>query len=120
MEETCSVQDGTENSSDCLVIEGRLSLFLSNYNVSESLESQILVSIQSFMDDGLLDDCHPAVIKVTFLDAVSDIGLGNNVTIDDVVIENDQTFDIVFGGRTSWIAMSSGLSFVVCLIVITR
>ena len=87
--------------NDCFVIEGRLSLSLSDYDILNTYQSQISVSIKSIMDDGLLDDCHPAVVKVTFLDIglSDDISFGFiNVTADDNV-ENREIITI-FGSRT--------------------
>jgi len=118
--ETCDVQNGMEIYNDCFVIEGRLTLTLSDYNLLDTYQSQISASIESFMNDGLLDDCHPAVIEVRFLDiGLSEIDQGyNNATADDSV-ESGETIEI-FGGRASWIAMSSGLSLLFGVIVITR
>jgi len=118
--ETCDIQDGMKMNNDCFVIEGRLSLSLSDYDILNTYQSQISVSIKSIMDDGLLDDCHPAVVKVTFLDIglSDDIDFGfNNVTADDNV-ENREII-IIFGSRT-WIAMCSGVSLLFGLIVLTR
>jgi hypothetical protein len=47
--------------AQCNVIEGRLIVYLSDVAFSNSTEVAVLNEIASIMDDGLLDNSHPAI-----------------------------------------------------------
>jgi len=49
------------------VIEGRFTTYLSDIAFSNSTEKYLLREIASIMDDDLLDDCHPAILSVIFI-----------------------------------------------------
>ena len=73
------------------------------------------------MDAGSLNDCHPAIINVTFID----IGLSDS-DIETLAFESDddERNDVIVieisGRRSSWIAAGAAISFSVLLVVVTR
>ncbi len=76
----------------------------------------ILHSIQQIMDNGELDNCHPAIISVKFRNITRN-SLENSID-DDIVPNNDdiQPYVTIEGTMTSWIAIgSSALLFIILL-----
>lgn len=115
------MEERRENDHSCLIIEGRLSIFLSELDLLDSYQSQITKSIKSMMDQGSLNDCHPAIVNITFMN----IGLSDTelVAVDPDSDAGDGIEPIVIdipGNRRSWIATGTVISAFVLLIVVTR
>ena len=91
--ETCKVNKRNLNEHDCHVIEGRISIYISShYNNTKGIPNslyqqqqskQVTKSIQSIMDDGLLNNCHPAIVKVSLRDKNYDETYTNTGMDDD-------------------------------------
>ena len=119
--ETCAMQERKQNDHSCLVIEGRLSIFLSELNLINLFQLQIAESIKAMMDVGSLNDCHPAIVNVTFID----IGLSDS-DVETLAFESDddERNDVIVieisGWRSSWIAAGAVMSSLVVLVVVTR
>lgn len=76
--ETCEVKSqGSNDHIACLIMEGRMSLFYAHpvdptlsrsRNLDETTpnEGEFLSSIKAIMDDGALNNCHPAIVNVKF------------------------------------------------------
>lgn len=116
----------------CYIIDGRLSLYYSsiqsfdstltsddNIDNDDDRRKNMLQSIQQIMDNGQLDDSHPAIISVKF----------RNTTMDELEnifnFENDDgNFDIDGNmtpldimNTTSWIALGASLATLIMLLL---
>ena len=111
-----------ENDHSCLVVEGQLSIFLSDFETLDTLfQSQISASIKSMMNRGSLNDCHPAIVNVTFIDiGPSETELVAVKPDDNEDEGNDPIVIDIAGNRRSWISAGTAISVFVFLIALTR
>lgn len=136
--ETCNINQEDMNNPtmndkiSCYIIDGRLSLYYSsiqsfdstltsddNIDNDDDRRKNMLQSIQQIMDNGQLDDSHPAIISVKF----------RNTTMDELEnifnFENDDgNFDIDGNmtpldimNTTSWIALGASLATLIMLLL---
>ncbi len=121
--ETCTMkEERKENDHSCLVIDGRLSIYLSELDAYDSYKLQLSSSIQSMMDNGLLNDCHPAIVNVTYLDISSDVQSFITEPEDKDGNDNNEPIVLEISNTTSsWIALGGTImSLCVFLIALTR
>jgi len=119
---TCQILVGNRfvGKRTCTVIEGRLSIYLSDLNLLDSHQSEMVKTIKEIMNRGELNTCHPAIESVRFRDN----GLYNIEDSNTVILTDDGEIDpgdaefIV--GTTSWILIGAGASVFLSIIVITR
>lgn len=108
-----------ENRHNCFVIEGRLSIFLSDSDLLDLYQTQMLKSIKSMMDAGVLNNSHEAMISVRYIDIEF-----NNVKPEINPIEPNEGDDGLtaglVGGNSAWIAAGAGVSIVFFIVLITR
>lgn len=98
---------GTSGSSDCNVIEGRLTLYLSDQTHAANATSATIQLIKTIIDDGLLDNSHPAILNVTFMpDARLELRTPSDEDTDDLS-ETDTIAPI--RNIYIWIAAAGGL-----------
>lgn len=119
--ETCDVQNLMEFYHSCMIFEGRMSVFLQGNDLLDTYQKDFSQSIKSIMDQGTLNDCHPAMINVTYIDI--NLGEQNNETDDETDDEgenNNETTLGIAGGSSTWIAIGSVTSFVLFMAIVTR
>jgi hypothetical protein len=103
---------------DCNVVEGKMDLYLAP-NASAT-DTRILFqrAVKLIMDAGLLNDCHPAIIRVIWVDLSSEIVEQNeNNNLDDDATEIDP---ISVGSMTTWMLIAGSVVFVMVVGVVTR
>jgi hypothetical protein len=75
-------------------------------------------AVKFIMDAGLLNDCHPAIIRVLWVDLSSEIVEPNeNNNLDDDATEIDP---ISVGSMTTWMLIAGSVVFVMVVGVVTR
>ena len=98
-----------------------MSVFLQGNDLLDTYQKDFSQSIKSIMDQGTLNDCHPAMINVTYIDI--NLGEQNNETDDETDDEgenNNETTLGIAGGSSTWIAIGSVTSFVLFMAIVTR
>ena len=98
--------------ADCNVMEGRMTVYLSDMVHAKDVTSEMLSKIKLIMDAKLLDDCHLAVLRVMFIE--SD---GTRYISDD-----DFDIDTLSSSRRSgmWMIALGGVVVLLAMIVGTR
>ena len=114
----------------CNIMEGRLSLFYSQPLNSKpssgrflqepirrlnNEEDTMLHSIKTIMDDGALNDCHPAVISVRFRNQ-STTELGGNDDDDSQITNDDETGTTLISNSIMWLAIGLSISALMILV----
>jgi hypothetical protein len=54
--------------ADCNVIDGKMTVYLSDMVHASNVTSNLINAIKSIMDNKLLDDCHLAILRVMFIE----------------------------------------------------
>lgn len=103
---------------DCNIVEGKMDVYLSpNVNATDT---RILLrrTIKAIMDAGLLNDCHPAILSVIWIDLSSEVvDSNNNNEIDDDATTIDP---ISIGSMSTWMFIAGSVVFVMVVGVVTR
>jgi len=98
--ETCDVEGNSQDIITCLIVEGRLSLFISDMEALTDEELQVLSAVISMMNNGDLDECHPAVVKVKYIINIKEPD--NNVADVDDVTNDDETITTIVATYVPW------------------
>lgn len=115
-------QSGSSSSpsikSDCNVIEGRLELNLSDLSYANNATTVTRQYIKEIMDGGLLDESHPAILSVMFMQDSRLEVRPRSAGDDDDIIKVDSITPI--GNRYTWMATAGGLVAMTALTSATR
>jgi hypothetical protein len=104
--------------ADCNIVEGKMDVYLSpNVNTADT-RNLIRRTIKSIMDLGLLNDCHPAILNVIWIESSSELveAIENNELDDD----GTDIDPISVGSMTTWMFVAGSVVFVMVVGVATR
>ena len=101
----------------CFVIEGRLSIFLAEFDILDPFQTQILRSIKIMMDQGDLNSSHPAISNVSYVDiGLLDTDIDyNEAEIGTSDEESDTSAVTLVGDLQSWITVGAGGSLLILI-----
>ena len=105
----------TQFNAQCNVIEGRLTVYLSEIAFSNTTEKYLLQEIASIMDDDLLDDCHPAILSVIFINTSKIIAKS---PVDDDFLADER--DVLSEPNSMWMFAVGGMILALTLASFTR
>jgi hypothetical protein len=127
--ESCDDIENTNSDVSCYIIKGQLSLFFSDV-IDASDEDGIQTlhnTIKSIMNNGELDDCHPAIVHVRFRNETNINSENIAVNFDDNIINDSDDDNVVdnlltFMLNRKMLVLVTGLSVIalLCFYLVTN
>jgi len=100
--------------ADCSVVDGKLTVYLSDMVHATDVRNRIMTMIKDIMDAKLLDECHQAVLRVMYIGLVT---LRSGPDDDDYYQTEEVT---TIRNRSMWMFAAGGIVALAAIAVGTR